>query len=167
MAAIVKLYEWNGPTATPTKTDKTDGVILPRAEDSPAVDSLNPIPIPKTGISFSYEKYLRFRIGATGPVGQITNLVFFTGGINVFGIGITLFAGATPTYTQPVISNSIIAVTDASDYIISNKLDLGAGPFTGSNVDIGNFCVLQVDIEPTAVEGLSGTLIPVFSYDET
>jgi hypothetical protein len=167
MAATIVLNEWNGSISTPTKTDKSGGVILPRANDSPTVDSLNPIPIPKSGLSQSYEKWLQFRIGATGPAGSITNLKFFTGGINPFGIGITLYAGVTATYVQPTVADSSVATVDAVTYIAGSVLSLGAGPYTGSNADIGNFCVLQVDIAPTAVEGLSGAMTPTFSYDES
>lgn len=167
MAATINLREWNGAVLSPTKTIKTTGTILPRANDSPAVDSLSPVPIPKSGLSRSYEKWLRFAIGSTGPAGNISNLAFFTDGANLFGLGITLLAGADDTYALPVITASPVAVTDIVTYVAGNVLSLGAGPFTGANADIGLFCVLQAVVAPTAAEGLSGAVIPSFVYDET
>jgi hypothetical protein len=175
MAAIVVLNEWNGSVLSPTKTIKAkyesgvvyNDTILPKVADDPTVNSLNPIPIPKSGISLSFEKWLKFRIGAIGPAGSITNLKFFTGGSNLFGTGILLLAGVTATYVQPTIATSSVATVDAITYVAGSPLSLGTGPFTGTNVDIGSFCVLQAVISPLAAEGLSGTIVPTFSYDET
>ena len=167
MPATIVLNEWNGGIGSPVKTSKAASIILPRANDSAVVDSLNPVPIPKAGVSRSYEKWLRFRIGATGPAGTITNLKFYTGGVNLLGSGIMLYAGAEADYDQPTVADSTYATVDALTYVVGGALSLGAGPFSSINTDIGEFCVLQVDVSPIAAEGLSGTMVPTFSYDET
>ena len=92
MVATVTINEHN--TSTPgTRTDKTSGTVRFKKADNATVDINNPLVKPPTGNDRSYEKWLRARIGATGPTGQITNLQFYSSGS--LGAGAVIYIRTT------------------------------------------------------------------------
>jgi hypothetical protein len=169
MAAIVTINEHN--SATPdTRTDKTSGVVRVRSNDSAAVDANNPLQKPSTGqFTRSFEKWLQLRIGATGPVGVITNMQFYTTGGP--GGGATVYVRTTnPTsYATPATPANDTAGTDATTYTTGSRKAVGAGPYSGTNVNIGDFMVMWMTINDTvaAPQNPTSNLNLFVSYDET
>lgn len=166
MPATVDIMEWNGSSASPTKTVKTNGTVRFKAADDPNVDLNNPMVIPSTGVNWSFKKYLRLRIGATGPSQQITNIVVYSDGANNMGPGTQVKAKAVATYTTPDNTAPDATFADFFSYTPASPLSLGAGPFTGTNVDIGNFLVLQFGVDSTASPGITPAETVTFQYDE-
>lgn len=169
MAALVTIQEHNSSTPG-TRTDKTSGTVRLRANDSDAVDNANPLVKPTTGnFTRSYEKWLRLRIGATGPTGDIQNVQFYTSGSP--GGGATVYVRTTnPTsYSTPAVPADDTAGTDATTFVTGARKACGAGPYTGTNTDFGDFIVLWMTLDDsvTAPQNPSPTLNLFVSYDET
>jgi hypothetical protein len=166
MPASVDIKEWNGPTASPTKTVKTGGTVRFKNADDPNVDLNNPMVIPTTGIDWSYRKWLRLAIGATGPNQQISNIVCYSDGANNMGTGTQVKAKANATYDGPSEAAPDGTFADFFTYTSAAPLSLGAGPFSGTNTDIGNFVILQFGVDSTASPGITPSETITFQYDE-
>lgn len=164
MAAIVTIGEKNG--AGGTYTDKTSGTIRFKNADNATVDSANPMVIPSSGVDYSFEKWLRLRIGATGPSSQITNLKFYTDGSNGMGTGVALYAKAVASYATPAEATSTAGYTSAFSYTSGAALSLGAGPYSTINTEIGDHCVMMMTVADTASPGTTPSETLTFSYDE-
>lgn len=164
MAATVTIGEKNGAGAT--YTDKTSGTIRFKNADNSTVDTNNPMVIPGAGVDYSYEKWLRLKIGGTGPSVQITNLKFYTDGSNGLGTGVLLYAKAVTAYATPAEATGTAGYTDAFTYTSGSALSLGAGPYSGTNTEIGDHCVMMMTVGTTATQGQTPSETLTFSYDE-
>ena len=160
MAAVVEIREKNGAGETPTT--KTSSTIRFKNADDANVDLNDPIVRPGAGSVYSYEKALRLYIGATGPTGSITSPRAFSDGANGFGTGVTMEAGVTGTYVQPVNTDSTIAdggpINGFFDYTSGSPLAMNvtnAGPYTGTTLDIADYLYLQAEVANTASPGLT------------
>ena len=173
MAASVQIREKNG--SGETATDKTSGTVRFKNADNATVDNNDRLVVPATGQEYSYEKWLRMQIGATGPSVDIQNLKFYMDGANSFGTGVKLWAANDATYSTPVIPSEVdptpkhnaVAMTDAFSYTSASPLSLGAGPYSTINTDMGDYLVLVMEVEPTASPGSLTAETATFSYDET
>lgn len=166
MPATVDIMEWNGPAGSPTKTVKTNGVIRFKKADNPNVDRNDSIVIPQSGVNWSFKKYLRLFIGSIGPSVEITNIVAYSDGANNMGTGTRIMAKAVSTYSTPDDTAPDGTFADFFSYTSSSPLSLGAGPFSGTNVDIGNFLVLQFGVDSTASPGDTPSESITFRYEE-
>ena len=169
MAATVTIEEHNSATPN-TRTDKTNGTVRCRANDSALVDINNPLQKPGVGLfTRSYEKWLQLRIGGVGPGGVITNIQFYTTGGP--GGGATVYVRTTnPTvYATPAVPANDAAGTSAVTYVTGSRKPMGAGPYSAINTNIGDFCVLWMTLDDTVSAPQSPTtnLNLFFSYDET
>ncbi len=164
MPATVTIVEKNG--AGGTTTDKTSGTIRFKNADNSTVDTGNPMVIPGSGSDFSFEKWLRLRIGATGPSVQITNVRFYTDGANGLGTGVLLWAKAVSSYATPAEATATTGYTNAFTYTSGSPLVLGAGPYSSINTEIGDHAVLMLEVQSTATQGQTPTETLTFSYDE-
>jgi hypothetical protein len=164
MVATVTIGEKNGAGAT--YTDKTSGTVRFKNADNATVDTADPMVIPPSGSDWSYEKWLRLRIGATGPSVQITNLKFYTDGANGLGTGVSLWAKAVTSYATPAEGTSSSGYTSAFTYTSGSALSLGAGPYTATNTEMGDHCVLLLEVASTASQGQTPSETLTFSYDE-
>jgi len=120
----------------------------------------------------SFEKYLRLRIGGTGPTGDIQNLRAYMDG--AFDTGISFYFKAVGSFSTPVepSSDSGYTLADGSTVVVGTPLDLDAintGPFTGTDTEIGDFCVCYMKIADTASAPANPTNTEtiVFAWDET
>jgi hypothetical protein len=164
MVATVTIGEKNGVSGT--YTNKTSDVVRMKNADNATVDPNNPMVIPGSGSDWSYEKWLRLKIGATGPSVQITNLKFYTDGTNGFGTGVSLWAKAVSTYATPAEGTASTGYADAFGYTSGSALSLGSGPYTATDTEIGDHCVLLLQVASTATQGSLTTETVTFSYDE-
>ena len=169
MAATVDIREWNGPTTGPTQTVKTNGTVRFKNADDANVDTNNPMVIPSSGSDFSYVKWLRLYIGATGPSVEINNIRFYTDGTNNMGTGVLLWCKANGSYGGPTEPTGTTGYTDAFTYTSASPLSLSqtnAGPYTGTNVDIGDFLEIFMEVQSTASNGQTPAETLTFAYDE-
>lgn len=169
MAATVEIREFNG-VSPGTPTDKTSGAVRFHNVDTPDIDLANPVVRPSSGTAYSYEKWLRFRLGSTGPDGSLTSLRAFSDGADGFPANTDVWAGSNAAYVQSVQTLSTIANSgNLFTYIEASPLSLGAGPYLGTNIDIGSFFVMQGRVESTAPDpsGAGPTETLTFAYDET
>jgi hypothetical protein len=164
MVATVTIGEKNG--AGGTYTNKTSDVIRMKNADNATVDSSNPMVIPGSGSDWSFEKWLRLKIGATGPAVQITNAKFYTDGANGMGTGVSLWAKAVSSFATPAEGTASTGYTDAFSYTSGSALSLGAGPFTAINTEFGDHVVLLLQVASTATQGSTPTETVTFTYDE-
>lgn len=164
MVATVTIGEKNG--AGGTYTDKTSGTVRFKNADNATVDNANPMVIPVAGSDYSYEKWLRLRIGATGPSVQITNLKMYTDTANGLGTGVNLWAKAVTTYATPAEATGTAGYTNAFTYSSGSALSLGAGPYSTTNTEIGDHCVMMMEVTSTATQGQTPSETITFSYDE-
>ncbi len=163
MAATVLIGEKNG--AGGTFTDKTSGTIRFKNADNATVDLVNPMVVPASGSDYSFEKWLRMKIGATGPASQISNLKFYTDGANGLGTGVSLWAKAVTTYATPAEATATTGYTDAFTYTSAAPLSLGAGPYSTINTEMGDHCVMIAKVDSTAGPGTPSETLN-FSWDE-
>lgn len=172
MVASVLIREKN--TAGETPTDKTSGEVRFKLADDAVVDLNNPIVIPAAGQEHSYEKWLRMQIGGTGPNTQITNLNVYTDTTNGLGTGVNLYFETLATFATPVIpsnANAIplhAAVPMVDIFTLSSGApqSLGAGPYSSTNTDMGDYLILAMTAANTASPGVTPTETITFSYDE-
>lgn len=163
MVATVLVGEKNG--AGGTFTDKTSGTVRFKNADNATVDLVNPMVVPPSGSDYSYEKWIRMKIGGTGPASQITNLKFYTDGGNSLGTGVLLWAKAVTNYATPAEATSTAGYTNAFTYTSGSALSLGAGPYSSTNTEMGDHCVLMCEVQSTAGPGTPSETL-TFAYDE-
>ena len=174
MVASVLVREYNGPSSSEVATDKTSGEIRFKAADDATVDLNDPVVIPGSGQEHSMEKYIRMRIGGTGPDTQITSLTFYTDGANGYGTGVNAYYDTEASYITPVIpSNANTIPQHAATPMVTifgltsgAPLSLGAGPFSSINADMGLYLLLVMTALSTASPGVTASETLTFGYDE-
>lgn len=164
MVATVQIIEINGPTATPTTTQKDGQTVRPKNADNATVDNNNPMVIPTAGTDYSYAKQLRLNV-TVAPSVNISNLGFYTDGSNTLGTGVLLYAKTGASYAAPYEPTGVAGFTDAFTYTSGSKLSLGAGPYTGTGQK-GNLANLLLTVGTTATQGQTPNETLTFSYDE-
>jgi hypothetical protein len=176
MAATVNVREKNGTAET--ATNKDGGTVRFKNADNATVDLLNPLIVPTSNREYSYEKWLRFYIGATGPSSQITNLEFYMDGSKGWAAGIKLWSKAVAAYSTPAVpvetndpplldvNGTPGAGTDAFSYTSGTPLSLGAGPYSSTSADMGSYLILCMEVETGSSPGLLAAETATFEYDE-
>lgn len=176
MAASVLVREKNG--AGETATDKTSGTVRFRNSDSATVDLNNPLIVPSSDREYSFEKWLRMHIGATGPSSQITNLDFYMDGAKGWQAGVKLWGRSISAYSTPgvptetndppqsPVNGTPAALTDAFTWTSGSPLSLGAGPFSTINTDMGDYLILVMEVEVGSTPELLTAETATFEYDE-
>jgi hypothetical protein len=171
VAATVDLYErFNGAPGTV----KTSTSIRFKHAANATVDAVNPMVKPAAGSNRSYHKYLRLRIGSTGPTGEITNPQLYTDGSNNYGTGILLWILTTNgAYSTPAAdAPNDASCSDIFTYTSGSRKDMDTanpGPFTGTNVDIADYARLHMAVDSTASAPQNPTSSEIITYtwDET
>lgn len=162
MVATVQIIEKNG--AGGTGTQKDSGTVRFKKADNATVDTNNPMTVPGSGFSYSYDKWLRLNV-TVAPDNYIENLKFYTDGTNNFTSGIELYVKATTTYTTPAIVTNITGFTNAFTYNSGAALDLGTAQVTGTG-EKGDHAQLRMRVGTAVTAGNSGNETATFSYDE-
>ncbi len=174
MAATVTVREWNGTSGSEVSTDKTSGTVRAKNADNATVDANNPLVRPASSSDYSFLKYLRLHIGGTGPSGTISNLELYSDGTNNYGTGITIWIKTTNpgSYSTPVKATTTTGFTDIFTYSSGSRKDMDvakAGPFSGTNIDIGDYAQMFMEVASTATAPQNPTSSETitFSWDET
>lgn len=176
MAATVNVREKNGTSETPTNKD--GGTVRFKNADNATVDLNNPLIVPTSNTEYSYEKWLRMYIGATGPSSQITNLEFYMDGAKGWQAGVKLWAITDSTFVTPAVptetndppqapvNGTPSAMSDAFGYTSATPLSLGAGPYSTTSADMGSYLILVMEVEIGSTPELLTAEQATFEYDE-
>lgn len=170
MAATVVVNEWNGTSGAQVATDKTGGTIRYKKADNATVDSVSPLQKPTTGqFDRSHKKYHRLRIGATGPSGSITNVRCYTTGAP--GTGGVIYGRSAAAYSTPAAADGTgegSTYLDVATWTSGAPKSLGAGPYSGTNTDIGDFVESYMRVaDNIAAPGTTGLTTFTYQWDET
>ena len=161
MAATIKLMCCTGTDAG-TEAEVTG--IMFRSNDSSATDKNNPITIPASGTTHSYEKWLRWKC-TVAPDTQVTNFKYW-GPNSQPATGLTIYVGTTDTGATPTDNDSTVATTrqDTNHYSSATALSVSG---TLTNVgDETDYLVMQLDVDSTASQGDMPQQTHYYSYDE-
>lgn len=176
MAATVQIRELNG--AGQTATDKTSGTIRFKLADNATVDLNNPLPVPTSQTTYSYEKWLRLYVSG-GTYTQISDLRMATDGSSGYGTGIKLWVLPIGAYATPVTPNvaqdppqhGATPLVDAFSYTTGSPLDIDAintGPFDSTGVPkvIGDYMIFVMEVEVGAAQGVKSAETLSFFWNE-
>ena len=115
MAASAQTRYYTGASPGAASSDITGTTIRYKLADNATQDTLTPIPLPTSGLSFSWRKSTKVNFSST-PAGSITNLRWFL--TSNPGTGVRFFARlqATGLYIQANSNdaNGITGFTDTS-----------------------------------------------------
>jgi len=176
MAATVQVREKNTNGETPT--NKASSTVRFKNADNATVDVVNPLIVPTSNREYSYEKWLRMYIGASGPSSQITNLEFYMDGAKGWQAGVKLWAKAVAAFSTPAVptesndppnldvNGTPGAGTDAFTYTSGSPLSLGAGPYSATSADMGSYLILCMEVEIASTPALVAAETATFEYDE-
>lgn len=164
MVATVTINEKN--SAAGTLTDKSSGTVRFKNADDAVVDANDPLVVPSVGSEWSFEKWLRLKIGATPPDVEISNLRFYTDGTSNFGTGVTLWVKAVAAFATPAEGTASTGYVDAFTYDSESPLEFGDGPFSSADTEIGDHLVFLMEIASTASNGALAGETMTFAYDE-
>jgi hypothetical protein len=172
MAADVDIQEYNG-VSPGAPTVKNGSTVQFKNVDNAIVEAplVNPTVRPLGGSIYTYEKVLRLYIDSPGPVNNIDSPRAYGDGSDSMPGGATLRVGAKAAYTQPVKTVSGTATTPWTTYTVASPLALdvfNSGPWSGTDVDVGDFLYMQIELASTAVDPpVTGVEQVVLAYDET
>ena len=172
MASTFKFNETYG-TSPGTSVD-TSYVNLLSADTSSGTDATtkpaaNPIVVPGSGYSYSYERWIRGHW--TGSFTSISNVYFWKqSGDLPTGVKVKALKKATdPTvYVTPVNTASTYAGTDGHEGDTTNDIPTATGsinPAYASN--FSDYVVMQLVVGNTAAAGVTSDLVYRFGWDET
>lgn len=162
-----------GHSTGPTMSAWTANGRFHRADTDPTTDgSTTFIPIPGSGVAYSWRKSFKLNVTAT-PVGSVSNLRFFSDGV-AWGTGITCYAMKKAAYTQGSSSDNTAvfdgSAVDVTTYTSASPLTITAGtvlsnPSTGYGSQ--DYLVLQVGGTSSASAGTTSARTLTYRVDET
>lgn len=159
-------------------TAKDGGVIRFKNADNATVDAVDPLVIPTALREYSFEKVLRLKITGTGPDTSITDVEFYMDGSKGWEALVKLWGRNLAAFTTPAIPSESndppeipvggtpVAATDAFVWTAGSPLSLGAGPFSSTNTDFGDYVYLVMEVEIGATQGTLTNETLTFEYDE-
>lgn len=198
MAATTVVAVFHGVSATPYRLDQVApgfvdvvGNIRFKQADNSTKDTLNPIPVPRSGSKYSFRKQTKLMF-LTAPPNQIQNLRWFSDGIPIQSGNVAVQVGLNAAYYQGGTNgdngnNDIITInTGTQDVGITNAADsvaytqfvpltLVSGivvhststfPNFGDTSTTQPFLVQQMKISPGAQSGNTVDKSYVYRYDE-
>lgn len=174
MAATIEIRE---VTSSVSGYDRTSDQVRFYSADTTATGALtNPITIPTVGSAWSYTKYLRFYMGATGPSNYVASLkVYYSGS-----------GWIDDTTAMPVASRVLVEYDKSATYYQGQRTDASImetylppsgsaatmAPTTATYGDnytgsyFGTYLRLQMEVGNDASPGTLGDGTITFSYDE-
>jgi len=193
MAATLLVYfDFGGTDATPGTEQDTTSLGPPgirfKTADNATIDTVNPVPIPSAGTSYSFWKHIYLKC-SVAPATMVNNVKFYTDASG-FGTGITLNVGdemptknsgsssgyevdddtADASATELSAGHSgITGVTDAYTYTSAATKSISIGE-SGSLIDAQNettnYIVLQMAVGTTASAADLSNETLTYRYDE-
>lgn len=182
MAASVQIRYYTGASPGTPSSDITGTTIRYKLADNATQDTVNPIPLPASGLSFSWRKSTKVNIFTT-PAGAITNLRWFL--TTTPGTGVRFFARVQVTglYVQAVTGDAAgitgftdtspnQATNDAVNYTSVAPLTVNAGtiisnPSTGEGIQVFVETQLAINTSYVAGPGVIASFQVTYRYSET
>lgn len=180
MAASAQTRYYHGSSPGSAGSDVTGATVRYKLADNDITDTNNPVPLPGTGLGFSWRKASKVNF-VTSPAGAITNLRWFISGGPPANI--RYFARSNAVYTQgsSADTSGITGFTDtptnqnnndATQYTVTSPLVVNAGtvlsnPSTGEGSQ--NFVETQAAVNAAYLAG-PGPIPPfqvTYRYTET
>lgn len=176
MAATVKVYVFHGAGTT---TDVSGIEVRYKQADNDTPDLSNPIPIPSSGVGYSYPKFMKLQ-WLTTPAQKIRNLRWYVDPVPVTGdpatdwVGLTLWAGLTASYSVGVAgdTNALRAgLTASADFwTVNNPLVIEPGDLlTNPSVGYGatqKFLQTQLAVIPSCLNGVKAARQTWYRWEE-
>lgn len=155
-------------TVAETETDITGtGIDLITADNclnTSGNRTSNPITIPAAGFAYSYEKWLKFQVGAAAPDTQVTNFKFWGSGTEPEAGVVLDFYKTTDTFVTPALATTNVGYTAVSTATSSAKAAItGTLTTTGNDSD---YLVMMLEVAPAASQGNMTQQTYNYSYDE-
>jgi len=164
MAATIEVLKTYGDSGSPTEVVVTQPGLLSTDDNASPISS--PIIVPTGVDNYSYECWLRFKVGAVAPANQCTNFKIWSSGVAVgTGLTITINTSAVTTYVTPVVTESVVGTR--VDFVTKNSVSKVS--VAGTLVNIGDktdFSVFQLAVANTAGPGNVSYTVN-YSYDES
>lgn len=170
MVATVIINELTG--STPTKTDKTSGVIRFKNADSAGIDTNNPMVSPVSGNSdYSFEKWLRCEV-TVAPDIEISNLEAYADGTMFGGSLVEVYGKVIASHSTPAEATGTTGTPSTPSGTVNIELwtsgapqSLSSGSFSGTG-DMGDHIVLIMEVKAGAVQGALSAETFTIRYDE-
>lgn len=124
----------------------------------------NPITIPSSGFSYSYEKWLKFELGTTEPDTQVTNFQFWGLGSEPESNVVVDFYKTTNTYTTPATATTSAIYTAITNAVTASKVSITGT--LNSQGDATQYLVLMLEVSTGASQGNMTQQTYNYSYDE-
>jgi len=187
MVATIQIVRKTGASGAITVSDITGINTRANAYDGHSTtDTTYPIRIPTSGTNYSYWVTTRLRCTVT-PTGTVSNLKWYTDGVNSFGTGITCKvaraqltapddgyrqAQGTPAETGLVLNQTnytslIDPPANAFGYTSAAPISVSGSISNPNTGEFGYNIVYQIEVASTASPGVSGSETFSWQYDET
>lgn len=174
MAATVEVRNFTG--ASPgLGVDVTNQTMRLKLADNSIQDDQNPVPVPASGVAFSFRKSLKI-VATTAPDNRIRNLRFFTLGESL-GPGRDVFFARTGSYVQATTadeggaigSTNVDLLTPTTPEVIqAGDVILSSDSFPTDGGARQDFVMLQLRNDPTATVGNAAAAKSLaYEYDES
>lgn len=161
----------------PTETSITSANTRWSASDDPAAGTNNPVPIPTSGINYSYWVTTRLKSTANPDGHTINNLRWFAAtnnappGLGYSGNQATAYDQATGTLgttgDQLTTSNYTgLSATPVDVFTLTSASPMSITGSTTSTGQFGNRFVYQAEVDSTATAGLQAGDTFTWRYDE-
>lgn len=146
MAASAQTRYYHGSSPGSAGSDVTGATVRYKLADNDIQDSNNPVPLPGSGLSFSWRKASKENY-VTSPAGSITNLRWFISGGPPSGI--RYFARVNAVYTQGS-SGDTAGITGFTDTAPNQSANDAVNYTSGSPLVVNGSTVLS---NPSTGEG--------------
>lgn len=168
MAATVSIVQRIGASGAPTDSTVSGATCrFSSKETLVATSATPPITIPAAGSTWSFEKWLSFRIDGTPPADKIFNLKAYSDGNNGWtGVNLWYKNVAIAGYTQPTATVTSSNLTNFFTATAGSPVTLTTASYSTTGTVIGGWLALSMEVLSTAGPGTLTAETATFSYDE-
>ena len=182
MAASAQVRFYTGASPGSASSDITGTTIRFKRADNSTQDTNNPVPLPVSGLAFSWRKSTKVNWSST-PAGSITNLRWFLNSVLTSGIRLFARIQSSGVYVQGSSNdeNGIAGFTDtggnqsandATNYTSSAPLTVNSGtvlsnPNTGEGTQVFLETQLAVSSSYSGGAGVISSFQMTYRYSET
>jgi len=168
--AILKVHEMSALDVGINKSD--GGEIVYRSADNVLEDDAAPVQIPEPGdLGYSYTKTLRPYLLVSPGGSSVSNLRWYSGGINGFGSGINVVVKNLGVTWTPNVNGEFPGTMPFFNFVPSHPINgdsVDTGPFGSSDEGtyIGDLIRLQMIVDSSAQPGHTPIEYLTLAYDE-
>lgn len=171
MTATAVLKVFTGTDAGTVHPDATTGdasnwnlMSIDDYDDTGSLYTDNPITVPDTGTSYSYERWMAVQFN--GTFNEITNIKSWKSSGTLSDGNLALYAGGTTTAATPVNTDSTVATTSMPT-AEGSAIGLSTGTNPTTDGDRSDYLIVQLDVPSTVTTpGDIGTQTLTLQYDE-